>query len=145
MASAGCDLITLALLCTQVVPILAFYRKLLYRLAVAREKRWTLVYDQARIDVILKVESGAVTDFSVNLSYREDDWYHDAIRYDTGHGYVHVHRFWISGEIQRWRSYEGRPLAEAFRAAYEDVKENWERYIELFKREVSDGKDKDRG
>lgn len=121
--------------------ILAFPRQLLYLVRVTREKRWTILYDRARIDVILKVESGSVTGFSVNLGYRRNDDYDDVIRYDTAHGYVHVHRFWISPEIQQWRSYEDRPLSAAFDAAYEDVKEHWERYIELFKREVINGRD----
>ena len=103
-------------------------------ISVDREKRWSILYDQARIDVVLKVEAGVVTGFSVNLSYREGEEYHEVIRYDTAHGYVHVHRFWESDEMQRWRSYEGRPLAEAFQAAYDDIKANWERYIELYKR-----------
>ena len=103
---------------------------------MAREKRWTLLFDEARVDVVLRVEAGAVIGFSINLSVWIDDDYHDVIRYDTAHGYLHVHRFWESVEMQPWRPYAGRPLAEAFQAAYEDIKANWERYIELYKREV---------
>lgn len=80
----------------------------------------------------------------MNLSYWVGNQGYEVIRYDTAHGYVHLHSFWISPEIQRWRSYEDRPLTEAFRAAYQDVKENWERYIELFKREVFHDGDKDK-
>lgn len=101
---------------------------------MVREKRWSILYDQARIDVVLEVEKGIVIGFSVNLSYREGEEYRKVIRYDTAHGYVHVHRFWESGKGQRWRRYEGRPLSEAFQAAYDDIKANWERYIELYKR-----------
>ena len=102
------------------------------------------MFDEARIDVILQVEAGRVLGFSVNLSVRIDDDYHDVIRYDTAHGYLHVHRFWESVEMQPWRSYAGRPLAEAFQAAYEDIKTNWERYIELYKREVQGGESRSR-
>lgn len=49
-----------------------------------------------------------------------------------------------SVEMQPWRSYAGRPLAEAFQAAYEDIKTNWERYIELYKREVQGGESRSR-
>ncbi len=71
--------------------------------------------------------------FFVNLSCRVGEEYHEVIRYDTAHGYVHVHRFWESVGMQRWRRYEGRPLSEAFQAAYDDLKANWERYLELYK------------
>jgi len=111
---------------------------------MGRTKRWKILFDQARIDVILKVEAGTVVAFSVNLSYWEDDAHYDVIRYDTAHGYIHLHRFWISPEPRRWRRYEGRPLAEAFQAAYNDAKEHWEEYIERFRREVLGGKDKDK-
>jgi hypothetical protein len=45
--------------------------------------------------------------------------------------------------MERWQAYAGRSLGEAFQAAYEDIKEHGEEYLDRFRKEVLGGKGKD--
>lgn len=46
------------------------------------------------------VEEGIVKELSVNYTAEIGDGHVEVIRWDTNHGYVHVHRFWLDGPEQ---------------------------------------------
>lgn len=77
--------------------------------------------------------------FSVNLSYIQEEGTHPVIRYDTSHGYPHVHRYWISTERLDREKFAGRGYGELLTEAYEDIRRNYRRYIELFRRKKEGG------
>jgi len=86
--------------------------------------------------MVIKLDRGRVVGFAVNLSYLTETESHDVLRYDTAHGYMHVHRFWISREVADREKFAHRSMEEVFEEAYSDIKENWAHYIELFRQEV---------
>ena len=47
------------------------------------------------LDVEMQVEQGRIREFKVNYRCRIADVWHEAVRYDTEHGALHVHRFYL--------------------------------------------------
>ncbi len=98
-----------------------------------RKKRWYIVFDHARIDVVAVIEKSKVIGFSLNLSINANGEKHDVIRWDTAHGYLHRHEFWKTTKTIREKHYDNLPLGEAFKEFYTDLKNNWENYVERWK------------
>lgn len=47
------------------------------------------------LDFSFLVERGEVTELSVNYTALIDGRHQEVIRWDTNHGHLHVHRFWL--------------------------------------------------
>lgn len=96
-----------------------------------RKKLWHLIFNHARIDVMMGIEKGKVVKMSINLALLENDKKHDVVRWDTAHGYLHKHEFWKGEKSQKVET--NKPLEEIFIEVYNDLKTNWEKYVERMK------------
>ena len=86
----------------------------------------------ARLRVEFEVEKGKVRQFLVQLEVKDQGEWRPVIRYDCAHGYAHCDRFTRKGERHKERlplSYE-----EALTHAQQDLRRNWERYRERFRK-----------
>lgn len=54
--------------------------------------------------------------------------WHEVIRYDNAHGYVHVQKFWRGPKPIPLKEEVGLPLDYLVRQYKQDIVENWERY-----------------
>jgi hypothetical protein len=78
-------------------------------------------------DVTIQKKNGRIVSFGVNYRTNINGKWHDVIRYDTAHGAMHVHRFWISPGIIPIRDV-GADIKSIIIEAVNDVKENWTAY-----------------
>lgn len=99
-----------------------------------RKKLWHLVFNHARIDVMMGIDKGKIVRMSINLALLEDDKKYDVVRWDTAHGYLHKHEFWRSEKSEKVET--NKPLDEIFRKVYGDLKVNWKEYTEKMKRKL---------
>jgi len=95
-------------------------------------RQWTLIFDEARVDVWFKTHRGKICDFAVTLSAIQRDCTVPVVRYDTAHGIVHRHTFWQGRERIKDDPFGRSDPAVCFRLAYQDIKENFGRYLEQF-------------
>lgn len=98
-----------------------------------REKHFTHVENETRVDIRFKTKKGEVVDFSINVSFIKNDKRKDVYRVDTAHGYLHEQRFWRS---PRPKSLENLypDYNTAFNQKKKEVMENFKRWIKLFKK-----------
>ena len=85
-------------------------------------------------------DGGNVTFLKINLCAVIDGEVYEVCRYDTCHGFLHVHRFWLP-ERRQTRELEdsSKPASsyrDWFRNAMQDLNANGEKYIEHIKRRV---------
>jgi hypothetical protein len=78
------------------------------------------------VDVVIRKDDGKIKSFSVNYRTRIDDKWCDVIRYDTAHGKIHVHKFWISTKIIALKGVT--EMKTAVIDAVRDMKSNWSVY-----------------
>ncbi|HLF05971.1 MAG TPA: hypothetical protein VI893_02150 [Thermoplasmata archaeon] len=83
------------------------------------------------MDVEIETDQGRVIGFSLNLRARIGEEWREVKRYDTRHGRLHVHRFWLPEEARiQWLEEEGdeatTDYARELREAEEELKRNWE-------------------
>lgn len=98
-------------------------------------KTWSIEpSSEARIEVKLETEKNQVVDFSVVLIYLHNEEAETVILYDASHGEMDCHRFWKISDVKETKRFKERSKKEVFNKAYEDVKENWRRYIRLYKK-----------
>jgi len=97
-----------------------------------RTRKWTLTFDKARIDVWFKTVRGKVTEFAITLSSVQGAEVQPVIRYDTAHGLVHRHTFWGDRERIEDDPFGTLDPAACFRLAYQDIMDNFDRYLERF-------------
>lgn len=99
-------------------------------------KNWSVILgNNARLDIWFETQRGRVQAFGITLSALEGEREHPVLRYDTAHRVVHKHTFWGGRERIQDNPFGRCSLSEAFQRAYEDVSENWERYLELYRGE----------
>ena len=97
-------------------------------------KKWRTLLEGLHtfIDWEVHKDNGDVQFFSINYCAEINGRPVEVCRYDTCHGYLHVHRFWKPLDEQT-EELEDRKnpfpsYREAFARAAEDLKENWETY-----------------
>ena len=98
-----------------------------------RESFWSVSFNGSKIDVKIEILKGKVVGFSLNLSYLEGDRRISAIRWDTAHGYLHKHEFWKSKKAIKDKGYLGMHLGDALTELYDELKENWKKYVKKMK------------
>lgn len=77
-------------------------------------------------------EKGEVEEFVVQLEVLRGNKWRPVIRYDCSHAYTHVDRYFPDGRKKKFSL--GLGFNEALIFADEDVRENWGKYIEEFRR-----------
>jgi len=77
-------------------------------------------------------EKGEVEEFVVQLEVLRGNKWRSVIRYDCSHAYTHVDRYFPDGGKKKFSL--GLGFNEALILADEDVRENWGKYIEEFRR-----------
>jgi hypothetical protein len=89
----------------------------------------------------LTIDDGKVT--RMTLQYEADikgEW-REVVRYDTSHGFLHRHRFWLPpGRQIDAREDSDDPVddyTQAFERAKKDLTANWRRYRKLMQRSKS--------
>ncbi|HWG91526.1 MAG TPA: hypothetical protein VNZ52_11825 [Candidatus Thermoplasmatota archaeon] len=84
------------------------------------------------LDVEVRLEGGAVMEFVVNYRERIGGTWREVVRYDTCHGYLHRHRFWLEGPpaVQPMEN-PARPAGdygERLTRALGELRRNWRDY-----------------
>lgn len=87
------------------------------------------------LDWEVRREKNLVTFFSINYRTVQHDRWLEVCRYDTCHGYLHIHRQWREPAEQVERL-TAKPIAVrnyrvALAAAGRDLDKNWKRYKHL--------------
>ena len=93
-----------------------------------REKRFLFaVSDENRIRARYTVQRNEPVEIMVQLECWIEDKWRPVRRYDTRHGFLHVHtKPWDKGKDRRVRLDDG--LKDALTSAISDLKRNWRRY-----------------
>lgn len=86
--------------------------------------------DVVRFDFRWMLEKGKITDFAINVALVEGERTEDVYRVDTKHGYLHEQRFWMSPKPKKLDLVN---YNVAFKSKKEEVFENCEKWIKLFK------------
>lgn len=103
-----------------------------------KEIRYTIMFDdpelgiEGRMDVRLEHLKGKVIGFAVNLSYPKGDKSYNVYRYDTSHGYAHREKLWKKENGEE--KIKGKEYGDILNQAIDDIKKNWRRYIQYYKR-----------
>ncbi|MBI4393314.1 MAG: hypothetical protein HY556_05890 [Euryarchaeota archaeon] len=80
------------------------------------------------IDVAIRTQRGRVLSFALNYRARIGGAWHEVARYDTCHGYVHLHRAWLPEQDRvttMAREKRSTRLKVALQEARSDILENW--------------------
>ena len=100
---------------------------------MASVKRFTVyLSDSDSLDIEIAVSKGHVSGFTVNYRALIGTTWHEVVRYDCAHGYLHLHRFWLPKDRQS-RPLENPknplpPYDDALTRAEEDLADNWSAY-----------------
>lgn len=80
----------------------------------------------------MEIDNGQVLGFAVNYRAQIQGEWVEVVRYDTNHGYLHIHENWKDPEtaIRPLEDKENAdpPYNETFTKAQEDLKANWRDY-----------------
>ncbi|MFQ5796687.1 MAG: hypothetical protein ACE5JP_16790, partial [Candidatus Bipolaricaulia bacterium] len=106
-------------------------------------KQWTqdLTHvDRLDVTLIFGREDGkkVITSFAVSYSTKIEEEWHEVIRYDTAHGFLHVQRFWRSPEPVPLPEFERIPYGKLVNQFVDEITDNMTRYrsyIEVKSRE----------
>ena len=82
-----------------------------------------------RLEVAFTKQGGKVTAFSIQYQAAIRGEWVSVVRYDTNHGYLHRHRFWLDEKEQiDDQEPSDRPTADytvPFKNAYDELCANW--------------------
>jgi len=97
------------------------------------------------LEVHLTLDGSELKDFSIQYKAYINGKWRRVIRYDTAHGYLHVHRAWRQEEDHDTvPQVDGLPYAAVLPWVEKDLKKNWaryRRYVEGTCRKKEKGKD----
>ena len=94
-----------------------------------RTKRFVrFLSDEDAVDLTLTMQAGRITGFCLNYRARVGTIWHEVVRYDTAHGWPHVHRFWRGTTPRPWPGSPPGDLGAAAIWADQDLHANWREY-----------------
>jgi len=107
------------------------------------KKRWTLEFsDEDWLVVELNVVRGKVKGFVLNYVAHVGDRIREVVRYDTDHGHLHLHRFWMDERRQTLdledRERPSDDYGGVFSTAAADLRANWSQYRGRLKERLHD-------
>ena len=102
---------------------------------LTKDFRIPLEYENV-IDARLVFRNHEVAGFVLNYRSRINGTWHEIYRIDTCHGYLHEQRFWRSPEPIRL-PHTGN-LKQSFNLFLDEIKNNYERYLRLYKNALQD-------
>ena len=76
-----------------------------------------------------------ITAFSVQIEIYWKDCWNVVVRYDTAHGFAHQDLYHPNGRIDKTPLFY-HTFNEALDYAEDDLRRNWQRYVENFRKEV---------
>jgi len=86
------------------------------------------------IVVNLTMVKGRIVSFVVRLMVKMGDQDYNVVRYDTAHGVPHRDTLGLKTGLQRKDWFFDQPLDDVLQGAIADLKVNYERYCERFKK-----------
>jgi hypothetical protein len=86
------------------------------------------------IHVYIEILNGLVVSYVVKLLLREGEKYYKVIRFDSAHGCPHKDTIDDKGEVVRKTWFESLDNQQGLDMAVKDIKDNYELYIERFKK-----------
>src|SRR3989344_2937581 len=97
-----------------------------------REKHFTEIKDDIRIDYRFIIEKGKIKHFSINVSILKENKSEDVFRVDTAHKGLHVQKFWISPKPKYLENKRKENYNSEFNYWRKEVKENFERWAKIY-------------
>lgn len=80
-------------------------------------------------------EKGRILEFVVQYEIKVNEKWHPVVRYDTAHGYAHIHLFHPDGRQQK-RRMNVLDYNLALTIAEDDVRKNWQSYRAKYLKEL---------
>ena len=90
--------------------------------------------EEIEIHVFFETISGLIINFMVKLVLELENTYHEVVRFDSGHNCPHKDILNTQGKVIRKIWYEFSDNEQALDLAIKDLKDNYQFYIERFKR-----------
>ena len=84
------------------------------------------------IHVFFETSHGVLLSYVVKLVVRQDDGYHEIIRFDTAHDCPHKDILGIDGKVKRKIWFEMLDNKQGLDVAVKDLKDNYLLYIERY-------------
>lgn len=85
-----------------------------------------------RLEVAFTKERGKVTAFSIQYQAAIRGEWRSVVRYDTNHGYLHRHRFWLDKDDQiddrEPRDAPATDYTTPFKIAYDELCSKWREF-----------------
>jgi hypothetical protein len=100
-----------------------------------------IISEEAEINVFIMIISGLVVNFVVKLILKMDGEAFEVIRFDSGHECPHKDILKPDGDLSRKIWYESLDNDQALDIAVKDLKENYDFYIERFKKWLKYGEE----
>lgn len=88
----------------------------------------------AEIHIFFETQNGLIVKFVVKLIFIIDNTYYEIIRYDTAHDCPHKDVLDINGKPKKKIWFELLDNKQALDLAIRDLKDNYELYVERFKK-----------
>ncbi|MFZ4854812.1 MAG: DUF7718 family protein [Desulfuromonadaceae bacterium] len=85
-----------------------------------------------QIHVFFETSQGILITYVVKLVLKQDDGYHEIIRFDTAHDCPHKDILGIDGKVKRKVWFEMLENKQGLDIAVKDLKDNYEMYIERY-------------
>ena len=92
------------------------------------------ISEYVEIHVFIKTINGLIVDFMVKLIWRFENSFYEVVRFDSGHDCPHEDILNPEGKVIRKIWYEFLDNKQALDLGIKDLKENYEIYIERFKK-----------
>ncbi|MBI4170309.1 MAG: hypothetical protein HY514_01335 [Candidatus Aenigmarchaeota archaeon] len=105
-----------------------------------KEKHYSLIKNDIRIDVRFIKEKKRIVHFAINVALLIDGKAEDVFRIDTAHKGLHVMRFWISTKLKYLENKRKDDYRYEFNKWKKEVIENFEKWAEIYRRTKEGGK-----
>lgn len=86
------------------------------------------------IHVFFETEQGILLRYVVKLVIKQDDGYHEVIRFDSAHDCPHKDILGANGKVKRKVWFESLDNKQGLDVAIRDLKDNFEMYVERYEK-----------